>query len=243
MHMRLVFNMRVNFFLVIAGILFVFSGCKTTETEPPPVVSSILPPAEVRLEAGDEIEIKFPFHAEFNESVMIRPDGKIALQIVDDVVAAGLTPEELDKELTKRYAKEIRNPSLTVLVRTLANQKVYVGGEVEKPGTVPVKGRLSVMEAVLLAGGLDMRSAKPGDVVVIRNIGDKRYGTIVDLKPALKGKAHTPFYLAANDIVLVPRSGISKIDQWVDQYINQLLPATYARVQWRRGATTFGYGR
>ncbi len=238
-------NIRVYLGVMMAGVVLAGVSCTTfvSAPEPSPVVSSVFPPAEVLLDAGDEIEIKFPYHSELNESVKIRPDGKIALQIVDDLQAAGLTPEQLDDELTKLYTKEIHNPSLTVLVRNLVNQRIFVGGEVQRPGSVPVNGRLSVMEAVVLAGGFDLRSAKPGDIVVIRNVGEKRYGTVLDLNPALKGKPHTPFYLAANDIVLVPRTGISHINQWVDQYINQLLPATYIRVQWRKGTTTYGYGR
>ncbi len=206
-------------------------------------MESALPPPQVLLGPGDTIEIKFPFHSELNETVIIRPDGKIALQMVDEVQAAGITPEQLDETLTKLYSKEIRNSSLTVITRNLVNQRVFVGGEVGRPGTVPIQGRLTAMEAVILAGGFDLRSATTGKVVVIRDVGKERYGTILDLRPAFKGKAHTPFFLAANDTVLVPRTGISHINQWVDQYINQLLPATYVRVQWRSGTTTYGYGR
>jgi len=230
---------------MIASVALMGTSCTITtkSAEPTPKVESALPPPQVLLSAGDEIEIKFPFHTELNETLVIRPDGKIALQMVDEVQAAGLTPEQLDNTLTQLYSKEIHNSSLTVIVRKLVNQRVYVGGEVGRPGSVPIQGRLSAMEAIILAGGFDLRSAKRGKVVVIRDIGKERYGTILDLGPAFKGKAHTPFFLAANDTILVPRTGISHLNQWVDQYINQLLPATYVRVQWRSGTTTYGYGR
>jgi protein involved in polysaccharide export with SLBB domain len=163
--------------------------------------------------------------------------------MIDDVVAAGRTPENLDAELTARYAKEISSASLTVIVRSLASQRVFVGGQVAHPGAVTVNGRLNLLEAILMAGGPQRYSASLSHVVVIRNVGDKRYSAIVNLKPAMDGKMSAPFYLAANDIVLVPQSGISSLNQWVEQYINNMMPATYIRVQSRHGDTLYGYGR
>ncbi len=241
-----------RYFLTIGLALLTISlssGCSTSHTrstsedETVDIVTSSLPQPEVILGEGDEIEIKFPFHNELNEKVTIRPDGKISLQMVDDIVAAGRTPEDLDAELTKRYAKEINNAELTVIVRKLASQRIFVGGEVSRPGAIPVNGRITAMEAILQAGGPRHETASVSKVVVIRNVGTKRYAAVLNLKPAFKGKPSVPFYLAANDMVFVPQSGISSLNQWVDQYINRLMPATYLRVQTKHGNTIYGYGR
>jgi polysaccharide export outer membrane protein len=232
--------MRILLTLPVMCIAIIGSSCAT---KPQPIVTSALPEPEVRLDAGDSIEVKFPYHPELNEELTIRPDGKISLQMVDTLDVAGMTPEELDEELTKRYTEHITNPSLTVIVRGLASQRVFVGGEVDAPGEIPINGRLSVLEAVLMAGGQVRETAKSGTAVVIRYADNKRHATVVDLSPALKGKPHQPFLLAPNDIVLVPRTRISRANQWVDQYINDLLPATFLRFERRRGDTSIGYGR
>ena len=223
--------------------LLIMAACTTTKPLETPPVKSSLPPPQILLGAGDQIEIKFPYHPELNETVSIRPDGKIALQMVDEVNAANITPEQLDNILTKLYAREIRTPSLTVIVRRLAQQRVFVGGQVARPGIVPIDGQLSVLEAILQAGGPHREHGSVSNVVVVRNVEGKRYSTLVNLKPAFKGKPYSPFLLAPNDIVLVPQTTISSINQWVDQYINKIMPATYLRIQVRHGDTLIGYGR
>ena len=67
---------------------------------------------EYRLQPGDEIEIKFFYNPSLNEKLIVRPDGKISLQLIDELFVAGLTPAQLDKILTKRYATELKQPEL-----------------------------------------------------------------------------------------------------------------------------------
>lgn len=77
---------------------------------------------------GDKLEIKFFYNPELNDTVQVRPDGKISLQLVDDVKAAGMTTTELDKELTEKYSMEFINPTISVIVRSFTGEKIYVGG-------------------------------------------------------------------------------------------------------------------
>lgn len=186
-----------------------------------------------KLRVEDEIEVKFHLVPELNDRVKVRPDGKISLQIIDEVEVLGMTPSELDKVLTKKYSKTLRNPDLTVIVRKFSGQKVFVGGEVNTQGVIPIHGRLTVTQAIMQAGGFK-DTAKIENVVLMRNQGEKDpYFAILNLDNNL----HDPMgALASNgvllqpyDVVFVPKSTIATLDQFVDQYINKLVPQSF---QW-----------
>ena len=185
-----------------------------------------LEPPLVTLGPGDVIDVKFLYWPELDESQTVRPDGKISLQLVDDVQVTGLTPEKLDEHLTEIYEGKIKDPVITVIVRSLVNQRVYVAGEVKSPGLVPIQGSMTALEAVMSAGGFNESSADYSSVVVIQHAGDKRYAALVDLKSALENPESYQYYLGPNDIVYVPRTRIVKINDWVRQHINQIVPDT-----------------
>ena len=182
-----------------------------------------LEPPLVTLGPGDDIDVKFLYWPELDESQTVRPDGKISLQLVDEVQVTGLTPEKLDEHLTKIYEVKIKDPVITVIVRTLANQRVYVCGEVRSPGLIPIQGSMTALEAVMSAGGFNESSAAYSRVVVIKNAGDKRYAALVDLKSTLKNPESYQYYLGPNDIVYVPRTKIVRLNDWIDQYFKELI--------------------
>jgi protein involved in polysaccharide export with SLBB domain len=168
---------------------------------------------------------QIPLHTpELNDTQRIRPDGTIDLQIIGKVKAEGKSIAALQEELNRRYASELKRPSVTVTAKDLRNNKVYVGGEVNKPGQVEVPGRLTVLEAIGQAGGFSTTSANVSQVVIIRNRNGKQNGTVVDLKQTLSGEETQPFYLQPGDTVYVPQTNIAALNQWVDQHINKMLP-------------------
>ena len=180
---------------------------------------------EYRLQRGDEIEIKFFYNPSLNERLIIRPDGKISLQLIDELFVAGLTPAQLDKILTKRYATEIKEPELAVIIRSFAGQRVYVGGEVATPQLIPLTARMTVLQSVFRAEGFTDR-AHPGSVIVIRKDAENRpFGIKVDLKRVMKGKEGArDIELQPYDIVYVPKKAVTKVNVWVDQYIRRNIP-------------------
>lgn len=180
---------------------------------------------EYRLQPGDEIEIKFFYNPSLNERLFIRPDGKISLQLIDELSVAGLTPSQLDEILTKRYATEIKEPELTVIVRSFVAQRIYVGGEVTSPQLIPLTGRMTVLQSIFRAGGF-RDTAHPSSVIVIRKNAENRpFGIKVDLNGVMKGKKGVrDIELLPYDIVYVPKKTIAKVDLFVDQYIRQLIP-------------------
>ena len=147
------------------------------------------------LQAGDEIELKFPYAPDVNERVTIRPDGWLQLQLIGALRAEGLSPEALQQQLRRRYAVYLRKPDLTVLVRSTVNQRVriggrwsqpglptldpqvsvrnappsqvFIGGEVTRPGVFAFRPGLTLMQAAFEAGGR-LPTADLSRVVVVR---------------------------------------------------------------------------
>ena len=195
---------------------------------------------QVNLEPGDEVEVIFYYTPELNITQMVRPDGKIALQLIGEVDVHGKTPGELRKELLGLYAPHLKNPEVAVIMRTLRNRRVFVGGQVVTPGVIEMPGKTDVLEAVMQAGGFILPLAEVKNVIVIRHKDEQRYAYSVNLAPALKGKASKPFFLRPQDIVYVPRTKITKVGQWVDQHINSLMPETGFFFRRSYGRTTVG---
>lgn len=189
---------------------------------------------------GDSIDVKFFYTPELNEIQDVRPDGKIALQLIGEVTAAGKTPAQLRLLLGKLYTPHLKDPEISVIVRSFSNQRVYVGGQVMRPGTIEVSGRITALEAIMQAGGVDYREAQVRNVVVIRHYKGTRYGYMLNMEPIMEGKESRPFFLEAKDIVYIPRTKIAKVNQWIDQYINKIIPRTGFTFSQQRGNSTIG---
>jgi polysaccharide biosynthesis/export protein len=188
--------------------------------------TDVLDPSSYRIQSGDELQISFYLNPEFDEpSVIVRPDGKIALRFIGDIRAAGQTPLGLALALDEAYSSELRRPGATVIVKNSPSRVVYVAGQVTKPGEVPLVPHMTVMDAIAASGGLtDEAGIKK--VIVARKDGcgnlDER---IIDLDSLLKGKDKAEdVALAPADLVVVPRSTIANLDLVVKQYIKDMLP-------------------
>ncbi len=177
-----------------------------------------------RIVAGDQLDIKFFYQPELNAQVTVRPDGRLSLQLLDDVEAAGLTITELRDLLVTAYARELQQPKIAVILAG-TGARVYVDGEVKRPGVVVYLRRMSILEAVSEAGGMK-ETAGTRQVLVIRPSVPGTSPTIleVDYDKALLGDAREMVDLHPSDIVFVPRSRISKVNRWVDQYLRQNIP-------------------
>jgi protein involved in polysaccharide export with SLBB domain len=215
--------------IILAALIFCFlTACSSNRaleksaelpTAPPPPV---LQPYSIQ--PGDELDIKFFYNPELNEVVFVRPDGMITLQLIDDVKVAGMTPSELDELLTKKYSKELRKPVLSVIVRTFSGQRVYVGGEVDRPGLITLVPGMHPIQAVLQAGGF-RETAKPDATILIRKGPENRPIPVrLDLNAAMFGSGSAAnFELRPDDIVYIPKSNIAKVNQFVDDYIRGIL--------------------
>ncbi len=181
-------------------------------------------PARLNLKPGDVIEIKFAYAGLLNDSQTIRPDGKIELQLIGEIVAEGKSPSELRDELINLYTSQVRHPELAVIVRGFYERRVYVGGEVNRPGPIDMPGEMTALEAIMNAGGFNKEKAEMRNVIVARNKDGRLVGQTLDFKEALAGAKAQPFYLQPRDIVYVPRTAIVDADDWISQHLWKLLP-------------------
>ena len=180
-----------------------------------------------RIRPGDALEVKHRLATELNDLVTVRPDGRISLPLLPSLKAAGLTTDELEAQLRTAYARDLRNVELSVLLRTFATQRVYVGGEVEKPGMIDIVDGQTVLQAIYAAGGL-RSTARTHEVVVVRQgEANQRLAFAVNLDDVKSGNdLAQDVRLLPLDTVIVPRSDIANVNLFVDQYIKGVLPAT-----------------
>ncbi len=161
---------------------------------------------------GDAIDVLFLFSTDLNQiDLKVRPDGKISLPYVGDIVAAGKPVSVLDSLLTTRYSEIIRDPDITVVMRNFRPLVVYAVGEVERPGGYDLTGGMTLMSALALCGGPN-KTAKRSEVLVIRRIApDHIIGIQVNLDDLLSRKHfELDVPLQAYDIVYVPKSSIAR---------------------------------
>ena len=110
--------------------------------------------APYRIGVEDVLLVSVWRDADLTREVPVRPDGKISLPLIQDVAAAGKTPEELGREIQARLKEFMSNPSVTVIVREINSIKIYILGEVAHPGPVTPKSDIHLLQAIAMAGGI-----------------------------------------------------------------------------------------
>jgi protein involved in polysaccharide export with SLBB domain len=180
---------------------------------------------EYIIQAGDIIDLKFYYYPELNETVTVRPDYKINLSLIDEVDVTSMTPSELDKYLTEKYSSVLKQSDVAVILRSFEGQKIFVGGEVNSPGMFPFSGNLTPLQAIMQAGGIK-DTAEMRSVVILRNQKDSEPLFLkVNLEDELKYKdPKRPILLKSYDIIYIPKSNIANLNQFVAQYIKNLIP-------------------
>ena len=212
-------------------LLLIAAGCTSTWVEHPSprepldTQARLHPAEEYKIQYGDQLDVKFLYNPELNENLPVRPDGRITLQIVGDLMVVGMTPTQLSEALKARYAAEIKKPEITVIVRQFAAQKIFVDGEVGRPGLVPLVGAMTVSQAITQSGGFGYDARKTQVIVIRQNPGGKPFVAVVDILQVQRGIDMTnDINLMPYDMVYVPKSQIAEVDKWVAQYIRNLLP-------------------
>jgi polysaccharide biosynthesis/export protein len=181
-----------------------------------------------RLRPGDTIDVRFFFNPELNEQIQVRPDGRISLQLVGEVEVVNDSIEQAVGKIEALAAKELRTPRVSIQVRTYAEQKVYVTGEVYRPGLIPLLGDVSVTTAISEAGGIK-NSGNRKTVILIRKGED---GMPIKYKLQLeedgKPTEGALALLHPADVIMVPESKIANMGRWVDQHVRALNPVNLA---------------
>lgn len=216
----------LSFVTLLGGV----SACTTYEGVEKLGTVEMLKPTELPpyvIQPGDILDVKFFYSQDLNDNVEVRPDGWISLQLIDDVRAAGMTVQELDDALTELYSYELSDKAnVSVIVKEFADQRVYVTGEVARPGEYGLKHKHTILQAITSAGGF-LDSGKRDAVLILRqqdNEAPKIY--LAELEDsALKnlGENGTYAMLMPRDIIYVPKSNVAKVDLFMDQYVRDIL--------------------
>jgi len=191
----------------VAVLLAAVAGCQTEQLTPAnankQMAKSTAATEAITLRAGDILKISFPGSPNLDTTQPIRRDGKISLQLVGEVQAAGMTPSELESQLVNLYASQLVSKEVTVEVES-STFPVYVTGAVLHPGRITSNHPMTALEAVMEAGGFDYTKADLKHVTVIRQEENGTKNHVLDLKSVMEGKTSDPFYLKPADIVYVP---------------------------------------
>ncbi len=180
---------------------------------------------DYRLRPGDLIEVSFPADPGASYTTPITPSGTVTLPMVGEVVAAGSTATELAGVISEQMSPYLIDPSVSVMLKEIALQPVFVIGEVGKPGRVTAAEVLTVSMALAEAGGVKS-TGRPSSVVVVRTYGvDRAEAFKVDVTKVLSGRdLSEDMRLRPNDVVYVPKSVIGKIDEFVELFFNNIAP-------------------
>lgn len=152
----------------------------------------------------DVLNINVWKEADVSGSVPVRPDGKISLPLLNDVQAAGLTPMQLTTDITEKLKKFITDPRVTVTVATVNSRKVYVLGEVTRPGAITLLPDMTVLQALTSSGG-PTPYAKTSRMYVLRKESGSQVKLAFNYKEVVKGRnAEQNVVLKPGDTVVVP---------------------------------------
>ena len=193
-------------------------------------------PKELRLAAGDSLNIEVWGQDNLTRQVTVDPVGAIHYPLIGTVQAAGLTVDELQAELTKKLTRHYRNPLVTVMPQDLAGQCYYVLGDVNSPGKFVLKAKTAVIEAAAAAGGPTQNA---GDyIILLRKRENKLQIISIPLQFQHLNEQHAAsvaMQVQASDILYLPPSKISDVEAFMrslDTILNPLLSIERGIMYW-----------
>jgi polysaccharide export outer membrane protein len=191
-------NLRISagvIALCAALVMNAFSQATSPKSAPNTPAGS-----EYRLGSEDVIECFVYKMPDLTATAVVRPDGMISLPLVGEIRATGKTAAELQGEIKSRLVEFLADPIVSVIVKEINSPKISVFGEVRKPDVFPIKQRMTVLNAIALAGGFTA-FAKRDRVIIIRNGSSRQERIMLNLERMIKDGE--PFYLQASDTVFV----------------------------------------
>jgi polysaccharide biosynthesis/export protein len=161
-------------------------------------------PADYVIGPDDQLSVVFWRDKDMSADVAVRPDGKISLPLLNDIQAAGLTPPQLRDRLTEDARRYIEDPNITVVVRQINSRRVFVTGEVAKPGPYALTGPTTILQILATAGGLK-EYADEKNILVLRNEGGRPVSYKFNYRDVAKHKNLSQnVELKPGDTVIVP---------------------------------------
>ena len=201
---------RPSSFVLVAAL---FSSAAFAQQPAAPATTAVAPPAVpagVELPAGyvigpdDVLTVVFWRDKEMSAEVAVRPDGKVTLPLVNDIDAAGKTPEQLRAEITQAASRFVEAPTVTVVVKQINSRKVFITGMVGKSGAFPLTGPTTVLQLISMAGGLH-EFANSKNIIINRVENGKQVALKFNYNDVRKGKnLRQNIELKPGDTVVVP---------------------------------------
>jgi polysaccharide export outer membrane protein len=168
------------------------------------------------IQPSDVVEIHYRYTPEYDQTVMVQPDGFVALEIAGDVKLQDLTLEQAKAAITQKAGERLKDPEITLVLKDFQKPYFVVAGEVGTPGRFEMRGTITAVQAVAMAGGFK-NSAKHSQVLLFRKVDNEMAATrILDLKAAMTGSlTESNIDLRPGDMLVVPQNRISKIERLV----------------------------
>lgn len=228
-----------------AGVALTLAACATRAPDPQATAAAApSPPSftdigyanwredqepEYRLYPGDVLDVAVPSAPELNHETTVQPDGRITMPLLPPIMAADRSVPELAAELTQAYTSQLVRPRVEVSVKAATPLRVFVGGEVGKPGVYDMPGDIDALQAVIMAGGFTVSADRHDVVIIRRGAGGRPMMRTADLKAVLHDAPNRDAVpLRRFDIIYVPKSGIAKAGQFVQQYIRDVVPIEFS---------------
>jgi polysaccharide biosynthesis/export protein len=200
---------------VLLGVAFATSAVAAQAQAPAPAQApnggevpssrATVSPKDYRLMPGDKLRVEVYKDNQLSQSLQVRPDGKVTLPLLGDIVATDLTPIQLRDRIATGLKDYINNPVVTVIVVEASPAMVYVMGEVAQPGSIPMRGPMTILQALAMAGGF-REFANTKDIRILRKTSGilSSVETIrFNYNDAVKGSA-APVFLSPGDMIVVP---------------------------------------
>jgi len=201
-------NARTGSILSWVGTVVVAVGClmmTACSSGPEKAIGSVDGPYQnTTILPGDVIKISFPGATNLNMTVAVPLNGDIQMAFGEAVNATGKTPDELQADLLDKFGPQLVQKEIDVSILQ-SGAVIYVTGAVLAPSQVPMTRALTVLDAIMAAGGPVAASAKLDSVTIIRDFEGQHQTFVVDIQAVIDGKIHSPFYLRPFDKVIVPQ--------------------------------------
>ena len=200
--------MRKSYALLMGSLLVLSCGSAlhAQDAAAPKSAPEVKSPSDPDYKIGpqDVVRIDVWKEPEISRTTPVRPDGRISLPLLNDVQAAGLTPTQLAFNISDGLKKFITNPQVTVGITEINSRRVYVTGEVTKPGAFPLQAGMTVLQALTSSGGFT-QFAKIKGIYVLRTEDGKQVKHPFNYKDVVKGKKpEDNIVLQPGDVIVVP---------------------------------------
>ncbi|CAK0780969.1 polysaccharide biosynthesis/export protein [Gammaproteobacteria bacterium] len=220
-------------FGIIGMAMGLFSACASMPEAPnvatvPQVVAggNLAMEQAYPLAVGDQLLVRFQFYNDLNDSVSVGPNGHIVLQLIGDLLVAGLSMPEATALLNKKYAEHLKKPNISLTVSAYSPQQIYVDGQVTTPGVIRSATPLTASRAIAQAGGFKLGTARTGYILLLRHTPDGKVAYYqLDFGNGVPGTDQDPL-LQTNDLVFVPETAIASVADFVSNNLLKIIPFT-----------------